>query len=98
MSCYAVQFEDDPARLAVRTQALDAHLAFLAAHADRVLTAGVLCREGGDAVGELWLLRARSELEARELVEADPYFVQGLRRTVRVWRYAEACPGRGVTP
>lgn len=95
MNEYAVQFEDDPARHAVRDEQREAHAAFLAAHADRVLAAGTLCREGSDAVvGELWLVRAASELAARELIESDPYFVHELRRTVRVWRYACALAGR----
>lgn len=98
MSCYAVHFEDDPARDAVRDSCRASHLAYLAAHADRVLTAGALCREGSDVtVGGLWLVRAASELEARELIEADPYFENGLRRTVRVWRFEAAAPARTVT-
>lgn len=95
MNDYAVHFDDDPARHAVREDQRAAHVAFLAARADRVLSAGTLCREGSEApVGELWLVRAASELAARELIEADPYFVHGLRRTVRVWRYAAAWPAR----
>jgi hypothetical protein len=98
MSCYAVHFEDDPARHAVRETWRKSHLAFLGAHADRVLAAGALCREGSDApVGGLWLVSAASELQARELIEADPYFAHGLRRTVRVWRYEAALPGRTLT-
>lgn len=96
MNDYAVHFDDDPARQAVREDQHAAHAEFLVAHADQVLAAGTLCREGSDAaVGELWLVRAASELAARELVEADPYFEHGLRRTVRVWRYAAARPGPG---
>lgn len=88
MNEYAVQFDNDPARDAVRDSQREAHVAFLATHTDRVLAAGALGREGSDAVvGELWLVRAESELAARELIETDPYFVNGLRRTVRVWRY-----------
>lgn len=86
-----MHFEDDPARDAVRESCRDAHLAFLLAHAGRVLLAGTLGRDGSDAVlGGLWVVRAASELDARELIEADPYFIHGLRRTVRVWRFTES--------
>jgi uncharacterized protein YciI len=88
MNHYAVHFEDDPGQLAVREAHLEAHKAYLSECSERLLSAGFLTRDGaGGPVGGWWLVRAASELEVRELVEADPYFVHGLRRSVRVWRY-----------
>jgi len=88
MNHYAVHFEDDPGKTAAREDQLEAHRAYLAACAGRVVNAGLLIRDGvSTPVGGWWLVRAASELDVRELVEADPYFVHGLRRSVRIWRY-----------
>ena len=88
MNHYAVHFEDDPGKATAREAHLEAHRAYLEGCADRLVSVGALVREGASApVGEWWLVRAASELEARELVEADPYFVHGMRRSIRIWRY-----------
>jgi uncharacterized protein YciI len=85
---YAVHFENDPQSDELQRRHGESHLAYLARHTERIVAAGALGREGGaPGGGALWLVRATSELEARELVEGDPFFVHGVRRTVRVWRY-----------
>lgn len=85
---YAVHFENDPHSGDAQRRHESAHRAYLARHAARFVAAGTLDREGvAAAAGGLWLVHADSELAARELVEGDPYFVHGVRRTVRVWRY-----------
>jgi uncharacterized protein YciI len=85
---YAVHFENEPQSDDAQQRHLAAHRAYLNQHAGRFAAAGSLAREGVDgATGGLWLVHADSELEARELVEGDPYFVHGVRRTIRVWRY-----------
>lgn len=89
MKHYAVHFEDDPGKARIREELLDAHATYLGQWGERLLSAGVLSREGVDgAVGGWWLVKADSELEVREMVEGDPYFIQGLRRTVRIWRFS----------
>ena len=85
---YAIQFENDPGAGDIQQRHLAEHRAYLSLHAGRFEAAGNLAREGSDDVsGGLWLVHADSELEARELIEGDPYFVHGVRRTIRVWRF-----------
>ncbi len=87
---YAVHFENDPRSGDTQRRHLAAHRAYLALHEERFEAAGNLAREGGgETTGGLWLVYADSELEARELVEGDPYFMHGVRRTIRIWRF---CP------
>lgn len=98
MTWFAVHLEDDPARADVRETYLQAHLDYLDRRGESVHVAGMLRPAGGDvAVGGLWLVRAASELEVRQIVEEDPFFVHRLRRSVRIWRWSPAFPGRRVS-
>jgi uncharacterized protein len=85
---FAVLFEDDPAKADVRPRLMPEHLAFLARNADRVLEAGPLSEADGAPAGGLWIVEAADAKEARALVEEDPFWPTGLRRSVRVlgWR------------
>jgi hypothetical protein len=82
---YAILFEDDDAHAAARTKHMAAHLAFLEANAGRITAAGPL-RDAmdGTAAGGLWLVEADSAAQAQTLVEADPFWPTGLRKSVRV--------------
>ena len=84
---YAVLFEDDPAKADERRRHMPAHLAFLEREADRIRAAGPLL-DGEAGAGGLWLVEAGSESAVRRLVEADPFWPTGLRRSVRIlaWR------------
>lgn len=98
MKLYAVHFEDDPNKQSVRDRHQQSHLGYLQDCGERIVDAGVLSREGSDApLGGLWLVRGSSELDVRGLIETDPFFVHGLRRTVRVWLFSSSFsrPGAG---
>lgn len=84
---FAVLFEDDPARADARARHMADHLAFLEREADSVRAAGPLS-EDGEAAGGLWLVEAADAAAVRRLVEADPFWPTGLRRSVRIlaWR------------
>lgn len=84
---FAVLFEDDPGRADARTSHMAAHLAFLERETAAVHAAGPLL-EGGVAAGGLWLVEATDEAAVRRLVEDDPFWPTGLRRSVRIlaWR------------
>ena len=84
---YAVLFEDDPAKTGERRRHMPAHLAFLEREADRIRAAGPLL-DGEAGAGGLWLVEADAESAVRRLVEADPFWPTGLRRSVRIlaWR------------
>lgn len=85
---YAVLFEDDPDRAAARGRLMPEHLAFLEREAPRIRAAGPLLDASGAGAGGLWLVEAGSESAVRALVEADPLWPTGLRRSVRIlaWR------------
>lgn len=83
---FAILFEDNPERAAVRGQLMPDHLAFLAKNAAAILAAGPLT-EGRAAAGGLWLVEASDEAAARALTEADPFWPTGLRKSVRVLRW-----------
>lgn len=84
---------DDPAKLALRVRYMDAHLAYLAVNEAEILVAGSL-REGPDDVpiGALWILETDSLERARELIESDPFFQQGLRASYEVLYWSKAFP------
>ena len=84
-------FEDLPDREWIRKQHAGAHFDYLAAHRDRIRLAGGL-REAPDAwyCGGLWILEVESRDEAVRLVEADPYFMLGLRKGYRLLVWGKA--------
>lgn len=63
-----------------------AHFEYLAAHSDRITSAGGLRPpEGGAFCGTLWVIEAETAASAIELVENDPYCLAGLRPDRRVF-------------
>jgi len=85
---YVVLFEDEPSRADVRPRLMPQHLKFLQDHGSEILEAGPLSDAEGNPAGGLWIVEAQSAASARQLVEADPFWPAGLRRSVRVlsWR------------
>ena len=89
MKLYAVHLEDDPTKQSVRAEQQESHQRYLRQCGERIVNAGVLHRDANSApIGGFWLVRGSSELEVRGLIEADPFFVHEVRRTVRVWMYS----------
>lgn len=82
---YAILFEDDSAHSAQRAKHMAAHLNFLDANSTVVQAAGPL-REpaSGTSAGGLWLVETESAEAAKALVEADPFWPTGLRKSVRI--------------
>ena len=92
---FIVQFEDiyaqHPERLPERAHHMPAHLAFLARHEKQVIAAGAL-RPAADAAptGGIWIVNAPSKEAAEALLRQDPFWVAGLRESVRVSHWAKA--------
>ena len=92
---FVVQFEDvyadHPERLPERGQHMPAHLAFLARHEDRLIAAGAL-RPAEDAAptGGIWIVNAPGKADAEALLHQDPFWIAGLRKSVRVSHWARA--------
>ena len=82
---FAVVFEDNEAAAHMRAQYMADHLAFLETHAAAISAAGPLTEAETDApAGGLWLVEAATPGEVRALVEADPFWPTGLRKSVRI--------------
>ena len=85
---YIVLFEDNEDRAHQRQAHMSDHLAFLDQNAQAITAAGPLFEGSGQGAGGLWLVAADSEDAVRALVEADPFWPTGLRKSVRIleWR------------
>jgi uncharacterized protein len=86
---FAVLFEDHTAHAeALRRQHMHAHLQFLERHASTIVAAGPLRHEDGAADGGLWLVNADTKDQVDRLVNEDPFWSTGLRKSVRivVWK------------
>ena len=96
---YAVLFEDNEEKATMRQAHMAAHLAFLEAHADAIQAAGPLTRaEDGRGAGGLWLVEAESLATVQSLIEQDPFWPTGLRKSQRIlaWQQVFAA-GRRLT-
>lgn len=84
---FSVLFEDRPGREDQRQQHMAAHLQFLETLGARVLGAGPLF-DGDAGRGGMWLIKADTAQQVRALVEQDPFWPTGLRKSVaiREWR------------
>ena len=87
---YAVLFEDNENQAAMRTKHMADHLAFLERHAAQITAAGPLKdAEDGAPGGGLWLVEAEGPAAARALIEADPFWSTGLRKSVRLLTWTQ---------
>ena len=87
---YAVFFEDDPSRAEMRPKLMPQHLAFLQDNARSVQAAGPLKDAvEGSAAGGLWLVEAEGPEAVRALVEADPFWPTGLRKSLRILEWTQ---------
>ena len=87
---FAVIFEDNPdLEVDPRARLMPAHLDFLEGKATLIRAAGPL-KDGADATaGGLWLVEAVSAAEVQALVEDDPFWPSGLRKTVRILAWTQ---------
>lgn len=85
---FAVFFEDDATvSTDVRRERMGEHLAFLERHASRIEAAGPLRSPDGQPVGGLWLVEAADPSEVQTLIEKDPFWPTGLRKSVRIFAW-----------
>jgi len=90
---FAVRLHDKSGSGAQRRQLLQAHLEWVAAHADMLRAAGSL-RESPDAtpVGGLWVVRAPSKAAVEALIATDPFTTGGLRAGWDIFYWSKALP------
>lgn len=91
---FVVLFEDNPGvGIEVRAKHMPEHLAFLQRRSANVKAAGPLQDQEGSGAGGLWIVDAGSDTEVRELVEEDPFWPTGLRKSVRILSWTQVFAG-----
>ena len=88
---FVIRTYDYTDRISVRSQYMQSHLEYLADNAREILVAGSL-REKMDSspIGALWIIESESKKKAIELVESDPFFVNGLRSKYEILHCSKA--------
>ena len=87
---YAVLFQDNDEKAAMRTRYMAEHLAFLERNSGQIRAAGPLAdTQDSTPAGGLWLVEAPDVQDVRGLIEADPFWPTGLRKSVRVLSWAQ---------
>ena len=90
MPTYAVLFEDNEAVADQRRKYMPDHLDFLERNQPAIQAAGPLMDVSSDAgAGGLWLVSARSADDVQTLVEEDPFWPTGLRKSVRILQWKQ---------
>jgi len=91
MTRWVAIFEDDPSADWVRRQHSEDHFDYLALHRDTIRLAGGLRPAPGEWFsGGLWIMDVDSREDAVRLVEDDPYFRLGLRKSYRLMAWGRA--------
>lgn len=87
---YALIFEDDADHADQRALHMAEHLQFLVNNSDRIKAAGPL-KESASAkpAGGMWLVEADNPGQVQDLIEADPFWPTGLRKSVRLLLWAQ---------
>lgn len=85
---FCVLFEDNPDKKHLRQEHMSDHLAFLETLGPVVAGAGPLF-EGTSGQGGMWLIHAESAANVRKLIERDPFWPTGLRKSVRVLEWLQ---------
>ncbi len=87
---YAVFLEDDASRAEMRAKHMPDHLSFLERNASSIRAAGPLKDTASDAsAGGLWIVQADSPQAVQSLIETDPFWPTGLRKSVRVLEWTQ---------
>ena len=95
---FIVQFEDHPNVSELREKLFASHIEFLDRMKDRVLVPGSMREVPSDKPqGGLWIVDAEDEEGVRALFKDDPFWVNGLRASVRINRWQKAFPDRKVS-
>ena len=82
---YAVFLEDDASRADMRAKHMPDHLSVLERNASSIHAAGPLKDTASNTpAGGLWIVQADSLESVQSLIEADPFWPTGLRKSVRI--------------
>ncbi len=90
---FFVRFTDHADRLPVRQAYLEAHMAWLAAHAGAIRIGGPLRQDAAaNPVGAMWIVEAGDRAEVEALLATDPFWTNGLRASVEILEWRKAVP------
>ena len=81
---YVVLFEDTENAAEIRSAHMDVHKEFLVRNATLIDAAGPLSMPDCQPAGGLWIVRSDSPEVVQALVEEDPFWSTGLRKSVRI--------------
>ena len=98
---FVVMFEDNAGvGDEIRSRYMQDHLAFLEQHSELIEAAGPVYQSDGSGAGGVWIVEADGADTVRNLVEADPFWPTGLRKSVEVlaWKQVFAGGKRLVKP
>ena len=88
---FAVWCEDGPDAGPLRQRHLDGHLNYVERFHDRYLISGPMRRGAEPAlVGSLFVVTAADEGDARAFLDGDPYFFEGVFRSVSIGAFTPA--------
>jgi uncharacterized protein YciI len=77
--------EDEPKNADTRPKYLKDHLAYLDTILGKLRSAGPLTDPAtNSAAGGIWIIEAGSHDEVRRMLEADPFYKAGLRKSIRI--------------
>ncbi len=94
---FIVQFEDKPGVSELRKKLFEEHIAYLDKMKDKVLVPGSMREVPTDRpLGGLWIVDAEDEEGVKALFKDDPFWVNGMRASVRINRWVKAFPDRKV--
>ena len=87
---YAVLFEDNEEFSHMRPKFMADHLQFLSDNSSRIVIAGPM-KDGlsAEPAGGLWLVDADSAEQVQALVESDPFWPTGLRKSIRILEWTQ---------
>ncbi len=87
---FAVLFEDNEAASDMRAKYMADHLAFLEQNKEAISAAGPMMDAATQApAGGLWLVTADAAGDVQALVEQDPFWPTGLRKSVRILHWKQ---------
>ena len=90
MPVYAVVFEDNEAAAHQRQRFMADHLGFLERNQPAIQAAGPLMEaSSGEPAGGLWLVSAEAGTDVQALVEEDPFWPTGLRKSIRILEWKQ---------
>lgn len=91
---YAIMTQDAPSTDADRAKHREGHLNHFKAHKNKIALSGPLSTDEGGGAGSLVIYDAQDAREARQFIEADPFFGASVwsQITVQRFKYSIANP------